>query len=169
MIEFEQVANQSQVEAVAGLAAEIWHQHYPAIISRRQIDYMVERFQSVPAIQEQIDEGYHYALIRHDGSTAVGYLAVHCDTESGALFLSKIYLREEMRGKGAGYAAMRYIAAEARARGCTSIWLTVNRMNTTAINAYERWGFRITGEVVADIGKGFVMDDYRMEMRLDPG
>jgi hypothetical protein len=41
-------------------------------------------------------------------------------------------------------------------------------MNRGAINAYKRWGFRITDEVVADIGEGFVMDDYRMEKLLPP-
>ncbi|MEJ2323037.1 MAG: GNAT family N-acetyltransferase, partial [Gammaproteobacteria bacterium] len=67
MTEFEQVVNDRQIETVAGLAAEIWRQHYPAIISRQQIDYMVERFQSRDAIRQQITDGYHYALIRQDG------------------------------------------------------------------------------------------------------
>jgi GNAT superfamily N-acetyltransferase len=166
MTEFEQVVNDRQIETVAGLAAEIWRQHYPAIISRQQIDYMVERFQSRDAIRQQIADGYHYALIRQDGEVT-GYLAVRCDRDSGELFLSKIYLREQNRGQGAGYAAISYIRHRARATGCRSIWLTVNRMNRVAIDAYERWGFSTTGEIVTDIGKGFVMDDYRMEMRLE--
>ena len=73
-----------------------------------------------------------------------------------------------MRGRGGGHAASEYITRLARDKGCSRIWLTVNRMNRSAIKAYERCGFSITGEVVADIGEGFVMDDYRMEKQLQP-
>src|SRR6185295_16266376 len=31
------------VEAIAALAAEIWHHHYPAIITPAQIDYMLQQ------------------------------------------------------------------------------------------------------------------------------
>jgi RimJ/RimL family protein N-acetyltransferase len=43
------------------------------------------------------------------------------------------------------------------------IWLTVNRFNDTSIKIYESLGFLKTGTQVADIGSGFVMDDYIME------
>jgi hypothetical protein len=47
--------------------------------------------------------------------------------------------------------------------------LTVNRFNRQAIAAYERRGFQMMGTVVKDIGDGFVMDDYRMELNLERG
>ena len=166
MVRFETVENDQQIATVETLAGEIWHQHYPTIITREQIIYMLERFQSFDAIREQLTEGYHYALIR-DGDAPAGYLAVQCDAMTGDMFLSKVYLHERHRGKGAGYAAMHYIANEARRCGCRRLWLTVNRMNKVAIQAYKKWGFTITGEVVADIGNGYVMDDFRMEKSLE--
>ena len=42
----------------------------------------------------------------------------------------------------------------------------VGILNTGTIAAYERMGFRITGEVLTEIGGGFVMDDYAMERVL---
>ena len=167
MIEFQPVTDEEQIATVSALADEIWREHYPAIISNEQILYMLECFQSKPAIRQQIDDGYHYALILVDQKPA-GYLAVRIDPEEKTLFISKIYLCRDMRGKGGGYAASEYITALAQDKGCSRIWLTVNRMNRIAISAYERWGFRISGEVVADIGEGFVMDDYRMEKQLSP-
>lgn len=166
MIRFEHVVNDGQIGTVSELASEIWHEHYPSIISKEQIDYMLHRFQSESAIRQQIDDGYHYALIIHDHEP-IGYLAVLSDCDRGALFLSKIYVRKKSRGKGAGQAAIHYISEQAKKDGCGNIWLTVNRMNKIAIAAYERWGFTITEEVVADIGHGFVMDDYRMERWLN--
>lgn len=167
MIEFQPVTDEEQIATVSALADEIWREHYPAIISNEQIVYMLECFQSKPAIRQQIDDGYHYALIHVDRKPA-GYLAVRSDPAEKALFISKIYLCRDMRGKGGGYAASEYITRWAKEKGCSRIWLTVNRMNRAAINTYKRWGFRITDEVVADIGEGFVMDDYRMEKLLPP-
>ena len=165
MIDFRPVTDEEEIATVSALADEIWREHYPSIISNEQIVYMLECFQSKSAIRQQIDDGYHYALILLDGEPA-GYLAARFDPADKTLFISKIYLCRDMRGKGGGYAASEYITGLAQDRGCRQIWLTVNRINRTAIRAYERWGFSITGEVVADIGEGFVMDDYRMEKEL---
>ena len=44
--------------------------------------------------------------------------------------------------------------------------LNVNRNNTKAIRAYERAGWHVAEEIVADIGNGYVMDDYVMSKQL---
>ena len=58
--------------------------------------------------------------------------------------------------------------AHGAGHGFTRLELRVNRANTGAIRAYERFGFRIRGPLVTDIGGGFVMDDHVMERSLDP-
>ena len=35
----------ADIRALAALATEIWHEYFTAIISKEQIDYMVEKFQ----------------------------------------------------------------------------------------------------------------------------
>ena len=66
----------AQIEVTAALANEIWHEFFPAILSAEQIDYMVEKFQSVRAMKEQIgSEGYKYFLLFR-GRERVGYIAV---------------------------------------------------------------------------------------------
>ena len=49
---------------------------------------------------------------------------------------------------------------------CKKISLTVNRNNLNSIKAYENAGFKNTGELIQDIGHGYVMDDYSMEKFL---
>ena len=49
-----------------------------------------------------------------------------------------------------------------------TIWLTVNRRNERAIGAYRRTGFREVRAQVTDIGGGYVMDDYVMELETTP-
>lgn len=160
-ITFPSVETKPQIEEVARLAADIWHEYYITLITREQIAYMVDKYQSVPAIEEQIGrEGYAYYLMQA-GETAVGYMAVKPDSDT--LFLSKFYVAKEHRGQGYASQADAFLDELCEASGVNRIWLTVNRDNRSSIAVYEKKGFRIVREQVADIGNGFVMDDFVME------
>jgi len=152
-----------ELDALVDLAREIWQEHYPAIISQHQIDYMLERFQSRNAITAQLEEGYRYFWIRAGGDN-VGYFAVRGDDRG--LFLSKFYIRAAHRGRGIGRQALDFVERLARNRGHARIHLTVNKRNPSAA-VYERLGFRVTELVTTDIGGGFVMDDFMMEKALE--
>ncbi len=149
---------------VARLAREIWAEHYTPIIGAGQVAYMLDKFQSPKAIAAQIaDPDYWYFLIR-DENRAAGYIGLQRRRET--LFLSKLYLEKSARGQGLGRRAVDFILRFAATHGLATIRLTVNRHNAAAIAAYERTGFTRTGEVVTDIGGGYVMDDYAFERRL---
>ena len=148
------------IERIAELANIIWHEHFSSILTPGQIDYMVEKFQSYPAIKKAIEnDGYRYYMAYEDDELC-GYLGIH-DEGSGVIFISKVYVRREKRGMG--------IASELLERlredfpGSEKWYLTVNRYNTSSIAVYEKRGFKITRTQVADIGSGYVMDDYIME------
>jgi ribosomal protein S18 acetylase RimI-like enzyme len=160
-VEFTPVATPADIAAVASLAAEIWYEHYVPIIGREQVDYMVPRFQSEPAIRAQISGGLEYSLVRHHGK-ACGYFAIEPQAAERRMFLSKLYLLKSARGAGLARRALASIEAQCEARGFDTLWLTVNKYNP-ALHAYERLGFRRVADVVTDIGGGYVMDDYRLE------
>lgn len=147
----------SEIHDIAVLAEEIWHEHFTDIIGEEQVNYMVDKFQSYPALKEQIQNGYEYYQI-HSGSTMAGYTGVHED--DGALFLSKLYIKKDCRGQHLASEAFRYLTALCRERGLSRIWLTCNKHNANTLAVYSHLGFSITDEQVADIGNGFVMDDY---------
>lgn len=162
-ISLEAVTSAEAVQAVARLAGTIWRQHYPPIIGADQVEYMLAQFQDERAIAAALAEGQEYWLLRVEGQPA-GYLAVAPDSvDPGALQLSKIYLRAERRGSGLGTLLLHRAEERARARERPRLWLTVNRGNTEALRWYKRRGFQVTREVIAEIGGGFVMDDYRLE------
>jgi GNAT superfamily N-acetyltransferase len=56
------------------------------------------------------------------------------------LFLEDIFVREEHRGAGAGYALFREIAAEAARRGCCEMEWQVLTWNERAMDFYQRLG-----------------------------
>jgi GNAT superfamily N-acetyltransferase len=162
MLTTQRVTTPRDIDAVAVLAYEIWNQHFPPIIGQEQVDYMLDKFQSAPAITRQIREGgYKYYLVV-DEDQRVGYFALAPDENGGSIQLSKLYLKRLCRGHGLGRAVLAWIEEECVARGVRELWLTVNKDNAGPIAFYQRVGFAIAGPVVADIGGGFVMDDYRM-------
>lgn len=157
-IEFKTVDNKKAISQVANLAKEIWNQHYLPIIGNEQVSYMLDKFQSEAAIKQQINEGYKYFIILNN-QTEVGYCCVKDKAEK--LFLSKLYVLNSYRGKGIGKQAVNFIQSSFNN---SVIQLTVNKRNSNSITFYKKVGFEIVDDVVTDIGNGFVMDDYVMEM-----
>ena len=164
-ITIEKVTTDSELREAAELADKIWHECFVGIISLGQIDYMVEKFQSYGTMLSQINEqGYYYLAVRDNGELC-GYIAIK--PESGdRLFLSKLYLRSDKRGRGIGAEMLERVFEEGRALGKERVYLTVNKHNDRAIAVYKKTGFEIVDEAVTDIGNGYVMDDYIFEYVL---
>ena len=164
-LKFIPVKTEEQINTAAKLADEIWHECFKGIISDGQIDYMVDMFQSAKAMTKQIqNDGYRYFFIHRNG-VHMGYTAVH-EEENGILFLSKIYIKKEYRGNGYAAKTMEFLKELCREEGLTGIRLTVNKHNDNAIGVYKKLGFELTGEGTADIGGGYVMDDYYFKLNV---
>ena len=165
-VQINKVTTSSQVDVVANLARTIWPDHYSPIIGKEQVDYMLAKYQTPKSILAQMElEGNYYFLIYAD-SEPVGYIGIV--EKHNKLFLSKLYILSTERGKGIGHTAINFLKARCREIGAPYITLTVNKQNLNSICAYEKLGFENYGEVVTDIGKGYVMDDYLMRLRISP-
>ena len=181
-LEFVAVETDGQLEHLAEMASEIWHEYWPAHIGEAQTDYMVEMFHSVEAMRHDIAEhGYRYWFLVDEGRE-VGYTAgcaqrLSGDAEADAWmrhgtvvdqrwparwFISKIYLYARERGKHYASRVIDFYGQLCRDEGLPAMYLTVNRGNELGVRAYEGNGFEVVEEVAADIGEGFVMDDYIM-------
>jgi len=162
-MKIKEVFSPPEIISVQKLADEIWNEYYPSIIGQEQVNYMLETFQTAKAILEQIQEGYHYFILKEE-EMPVGYMAVQ--KQDYSLFLSKLYIQKGSRKKGYAREALLYLQQYAKQEGLHTITLTVNIHNHTAINTYERLGFLRTGSLVQDIGKGFKMDDFSFELAV---
>ncbi|MFY0644643.1 MAG: GNAT family N-acetyltransferase [Bacteroidia bacterium] len=151
------------IKELAVLAKEIWTEHYTPIIGREQVDYMIGKFQSVPAIKEQLEQLVKYDLVWNQAEL-IGYMSYY--NKKDHMFLSKFYLHKDFRGKGIGKLMMDYLIEKAKISASKSIQLTVNKFNSISINQYLRMGFKNIGPVVIDIGNGYIMDDYRLEFQI---
>ncbi len=174
------VQTREQIRVVASIAKEVWHEYYSSILSSGQIDYMVDKFQSENAIECQVEnDGYRYFLLQvQDGDVSsqegcdagnlksmfAGYFAIK--PYNGKLFLSKFYILQQYRGKGVASAGFDFMEQTARREKLESIWLTVNKGNDNSMAVYNHKGFKTVREQVADIGNGYIMDDYIMEKSM---
>jgi ribosomal protein S18 acetylase RimI-like enzyme len=168
-VEFLPVTHVEHIGIVTRLAREIWNEHYTPIIGAQQVEYMLTNFQSEAAINKQLACGYEYFLIGVKDSDGlidwVGYFASQDQPGEQRLFISKLYVCAKQRGRGWGKAALEFLTRMARDRGLRTLWLTVNKHNPT-LRQYVRWGFVNVGPVVADIGGGYVMDDFKLERQV---
>jgi N-acetylglutamate synthase-like GNAT family acetyltransferase len=159
------VASNSQVDSVANLAREIWEQHFTPIIGAAQVEYMLNKFQSRKAITSQLGEGWEY-YIATCAKEYVGYAGLVPNYLDGQMLLSKIYVKNSVRGSGVGNQILDFVEETSIARGFNTIWLTVNRFNDSTVDWYFRHGFLTVDKVKKDIGSGFFMDDFIMKKKL---
>ena len=152
------VKNEEDLRTLAELADIVWHEFFPCILTLEQIDYMVDKFQSFHAMKEQVENGYEYYII-NDGEN-VGYIGFK--KEPDKLFISKIYLLSQGRGKGYMKEIFAFLDEQVKINMLQGMYLTVNKYNEHAIDVYKHYGFKIVDSVVTDIGNGFFMDDYIM-------
>jgi len=155
-------AHASDIPAIQSLARQIWNDCYPGIISHEQIAYMLAKMYSTPVIERELASGVAYELARLGGE-GVGFLSYSLELRTRELTLHKLYLLKEQQGKGLGQQLLEHVKRKARGLKAGTISLRVNRQNQKAIAAYQRAGFVVAETNVADIGGGFVMDDYIMK------
>lgn len=160
MIKIVPATTQKKFNTLALLAQTIWCEYYIPMVGKPQVDYMLEKHQSVEAIKKQVCTGFEYCLITFD-EIPVSYIAFKRD--ENYLFLSKIYVLEAYRGKKIGKKAMQFIEEKCKSYHLKSIRLYVNINNANAIATYKKLGFVKVGVLKAAIGSGFYTDDFVME------
>ena len=155
---------EEQVQTLAKLASEIWHEYFVSIISKEQIDYMVEKFQSYQALKKAIDEEHYTYFLGYDEGKLVGFCGVKPD--GNRLFLSKLYLHKKSRGKGLSSILLRKAIEFAEKMDKKAIYLTCNKYNQNSLDIYKAKGFAEVDSVKTDIGNGFIIDDYILQLDL---
>jgi ribosomal protein S18 acetylase RimI-like enzyme len=155
------------------LADKIWRQHYAAIISVAQIDYMLAGRFSDEALRGHTQAADRWLELLWVSGMPAGYCAYELagmgsnKRTPAAMKLGQLYMYESHRGMGLGRFMLGHVESRARELGCRSLWLQVNKRNTGAVGFYTAAGFEVVREAVFEVGGGFVMDDYVMEKRLN--
>ncbi len=158
----EIVKLKDEIERMSHLATGIVREYYDPLLGEAQNTYMLKKFQSPRAIEEQIEHGaqYYFVIENEDAGFFAYYLYDTC------LYLSKLYLKKECRGRGFGRCVIEFLKNAALNANLPAIELNVNKYNFDTIAAYERLGFKRIRDEVNDIGEGYVMDDYVYRLEI---
>lgn len=154
-----------EIESLAALARVIWQYHYPAIISIEQIDYMLAQRYTPALIRNQLANPDHGWWVAEQDGNLISFAHVVLIEDHGKL--DKLYVHPDHQRHGLGAALLDQAKEWTHKAGRTRMTLQVNRHNSLALSAYRKYGFVIMEARVCDIGGGFVMDDYFMELKLD--
>lgn len=158
------VATKEQLAIVKSLAYKIWPNAYETILSKAQLDYMLEMIYSIDSLKKQFDNGHIFLLIE-DNQNFIGFASyeLNCNN-SNKTKLQKLYVLPEIQGKGIGKQVIDYIKEKVVLSNNLALFLNVNKFNK-AKDFYQKYGFQIIKEEVIDIGNNYIMDDYVMEIK----
>jgi ribosomal protein S18 acetylase RimI-like enzyme len=158
-------AKTEDMPIVADLAERIWPNTYGEYIGEEQLRYMLDLMYNKGELLAQLEKGYIF-LMASEADKDVGFACYSItDRENDVYKLHKIYVLPEMHGKGVGKILMNEVVNLAKRNGGKSLELNVNK-NNKAKDFYLKSGFKIKESVTIDIGNGFVMDDFVMELPL---
>ena len=159
-------ANQDDLLVIQELAKEIWPFAYGEILSLDQLEYMLDKFYSIKSLTDQINTFHHefFLAVRHN--VPVGFISIgkYAD-DSSVSILHKIYVLPKLQGKKIGKSLLLFAIEKAKLDGASVLQLNVNR-NNKAFHFYIKNGFEVMLEEDIDIGSGYFMNDYRMELTL---
>lgn len=164
MITFKE-ATTSDIEAIREIAAATWPSTYYPLIGKEQVDFMLEKMYSRGTLLEQFSEGCTF-LIAELAGAPVGFASFsNINPENSIFKLHKLYVLPDQHGKGVGKILLNEVIAQSLHKGAQTLELNVNKRNK-ALAFYEHCGFTMKEAVKIDIGNGFFMDDYVLEMDL---
>lgn len=159
------IAKEEDLALVREIGTTTYGPTYTHLLGQEQVDYMLEKFYSPAALLSQFIAG-HIFLIAGEGSKDLAFVSYSItDPENRIAKLHKLYVLPSAHGKGLGKLLINEVASKARKAGAKALQLNVNRYNK-AKDFYEKAGFKIKETVDLQIGNGFFMNDYIMELPL---
>lgn len=155
----------SEAGIIHDLAHEIWPSTFSEILSKDQISYMLNWMYNEETLQQQMEEGHQFFVAEENG-LAIGFLGVQSRyPDEHSTKIHKLYVLPEIQGRGIGKELINVAVNVAKENGSDRLVLNVNRFNK-AVSFYQRIGFTILFEENIDIGNGYLMEDYVMELAV---
>ena len=168
-------ATVADIPTIRNITMQVWPQTYIPIIGEGQVAYMLGRFYTPEALEQQMTIHGHRFTIGYEGGKPVAFASwgeVEMESEererrAGIVCkLHKLYISTDVQGRGYGRAMVDRVMADVGEYGAARLRLNVNIHNASAIGFYEKYGFRKAYDEDIDIGSGFFMNDYVYEMEV---
>jgi N-acetylglutamate synthase-like GNAT family acetyltransferase len=154
-------ADVHDIAIIREIAIVTWPVAYGSYISKAQLDYMLDMMYSSASLLNQINKGHHFYIAEHN-NTAIGFASVSKE-EDKTCKLNKLYVLPTAQKTGAGTALLNKTIDYATSQAARLLYLQVNKQNN-AQHFYNKHGFTVREASILEIGGGYIMDDYIMEL-----
>lgn len=153
------------VHVIRDLAERIWPDTFKNILKPDQIRYMLDWMYDEGTLREQVQTGHlFYVLKKYD--QPIGFVGLEPNfPNADFLRIHKLYMLPDFQGKGLGRKLINHSIDVAFDLNLKRLHLNVNRYNRS-VEFYKHVGFSVVGEEDIDIGRGYLMEDYIMELIL---
>jgi GNAT superfamily N-acetyltransferase len=153
----------SDIPDIKEIAEKAWRPTYDHILTEEQTVYMLDLMYNSKTLENQINGEIAYFMV-DENQEKLGYFAVE-NVNEHTVKLHKLYLDPTKKQKGWGSKIIEFVKEWALMNKRNHIILNVNK-NNSAVQFYQKMGFIIIEEMILDIGNGYVMDDYVMQLHL---
>ncbi|MFV8271169.1 GNAT family N-acetyltransferase [Flavobacterium sp. GT2N3] len=159
-------ASIADISTIQDVANKTWPITYHEILSKEQLEYMMDLIYSDESLIKQIQKKEQLFYVAYENTSVLAFIAIEHNYKNAAVTrIHKIYILPEAQGKGMGTLLIDSIQKLAKENKSTSLSLNVNRLNK-AVAFYQKLGFEIIVEENIEIGNGYLMEDYKMEKKL---
>ncbi len=153
----------NDIAIIQNIAKTTWPIAYGDIISKDQLDYMLNLMYSDDSLLKQMEKGHQFYLFCL-ADTPIAFASV--SNEGERIFkLNKLYVLPSTQKTGAGKALLQKVIEHAKSENGKQIILQVNKQNI-AKEFYLKQGFIVLKEDILELEHGYVMDDYIMGLNL---
>lgn len=152
------------IDEIQDLEKRIWPDTFGSILSKDQIEYMLDMMYGTDSLREQMSRSRLQFFLYQLGGESIGFMSL--EGVASAVRVHKLYLLPDTQGKGHGKRMLDYAKSWAKDNHASYLVLNVNKYNEGAIAFYRKLGFHMSKEEDIDIGSGYWMNDYQMECPL---
>ena len=153
-------ASKIDIPIIQGIAYATWPSTYGHILSKEQLDYMLDMMYSSSSLENQMSQNITFFLAELNGEI-VGFASTGREPMEGMFKLHKLYILPNIQTKGIGSALLEAVIKFAKKNSGEQLVLQVNR-NNNAVDFYKKKDFIVLYEADFDIGNGYQMNDYVM-------
>ncbi len=153
----------NDIAVIQSIAKTTWPIAYGDIISKDQLDYMLNLMYSDASLIKQMEKGHQFYLFEIK-SNPIAFASVSNEGES-IFKLNKLYVLPSTQKTGAGKALLQKVIEHAKSKNGKQIILQVNKQNI-AKEFYLKQGFIVLKEDILELEHGYVMDDYIMGLTI---
>ncbi len=154
-------ADVNDIATIREIANITWPVAYGSYISKEQLNYMLDMMYSDNSLLEQMNKGHQF-YIAEQHNNPIGFASVSKEEEKSCK-LNKLYVLPTAQKTGAGKALLQKSIDYAISHVASCLYLQVNKQNN-AQHFYSKHGFTVREASILEIGGGYVMDDYIMEL-----